>query len=91
MQEDDLKGYPHREGMVNDLISNHKLKGLTYYQLIDLIGKPEGNVEYEANLICYPIRIDYGLDIDPVYTKYLCFKLNRDSLVVDIMTRERKK
>jgi len=34
---------------------------------------------------------DYGWDIDPVYTKDLVFKLNKDSIVVDYKINEWKK
>lgn len=63
--------------MVNDLTNNHKLIGLHYRSLFNKLGP--GEVE---NLkIYYPIVVDYGSDIDPVYTKTLVFTLASDSLV----------
>jgi hypothetical protein len=91
IQTDDIENYPFRDRMIKDLTSNHKLKGLTYSQLIDLIGKPHGNIQNDSNWISYPIKIKYGGDIDPIYTKYLTFKLSKDSVVIDFKINEWKK
>jgi hypothetical protein len=85
---DGIENYPHRINMINDLLTNYKLKGLTYNQLIDLIGKPQSNIQNDSNWIYYPIKINYKNDIDPIYTKYLVFKLSMDSVVIDYKINE---
>lgn len=63
--------------MLDDLLKNYKLKGLTYNQLIETLGKkPDyGNI--------YEIVIYYNYDIDPKYVKVLEFTFDNDSTVVD--------
>jgi len=58
-------GYPKRRYMLNDLIENHKIRGLTYKQLIDTVGQP--HIDSGSNEAYYNIVLDYGWDIDPVY------------------------
>lgn len=70
--------YPYREDMLNDLVKNHKIKGLTYHQLIDSIGKPEHD---SKGAVFYNVITDFGSDIDPVYIKTLTLHLNKDSIV----------
>jgi len=88
--KDDLGLYPNRNKMLNDLIENQKLKGLTYLQLIDKIGEPEKNVSGDSNSIYYDIVTDYGHDIDPVYSKTLEFKFDTDSIITDYKINEFK-
>lgn len=72
-------GYPNRKYMLNDLIEHHQIKGLTYKQLVESIGEPcIDSGSYEAY---YNIELDYGWDIDPVYSKDMVIQLNRDSVV----------
>ena len=73
--------YKYRENMVSDLIDNHLQKGMTYKQVIDLIGKPENFGNLKNNTIGYTIMEDYGWDIDPVETKTLIIEITKDSLV----------
>lgn len=81
-------GYPNRKYMLNDLLKNHQIKGLTYKQLIDSIGEPHlDSGSYEAY---YNIILDYGWDIDPVYSKNLILQLNRDSVVTGFEIKEWK-
>ena len=77
--------------MLEDLLTNYKLKGLSYRELIDLIGEPIKNWNGENGEIFYPITTDYGYDIDPLYTKTLTFKLNTDSIVTEFKVVEWKK
>jgi hypothetical protein len=90
MYKGDLGMYPNREKMLKDLIENNKLKGLTYRELIEKIGPHEDFESGYDTCILYGIVIDYGWDIDPVYTKDLEFKLNKDSIVVDYEIKEWK-
>ena len=77
----DLGLYPKTNNMLKDLTTRHKLKGLSYSQLVDSIGPPEGFSETKPNTAYYNIVTDYGRDIDPVYIKNLIITLNADSVV----------
>jgi hypothetical protein len=80
--------FPNRKYMLNDLIENHQIKGLIYKQLVDSIGEPRmDSGSYEAY---YNIELDYGWDIDPVYSKDLVIQLNRDSVVTGFDFKEWK-
>ena len=77
--------------MLNDLINNHKLKGLTYRQLTELLGQPKQNMKDDSNAVYYNIIADFGHDIDPIYSKTLVIKLRNDSIVADYRIDETKK
>ncbi len=79
---------PSRQSMLTDLTKNHKLKGLTKTQLFNLLG-PSDHIE--KNNVYYDITVDYGNDIDPVYTKTLKFNLAGDSVVKSFSVLEWKK
>jgi len=91
LQVDDLGQYPYRQAMLNDLTSNHKLKGLSYKQLTDLIGEQQKNLIGDSSEIYYSILTDYGSDIDPVHTIALAFKLDKDSTVTEYRIDEWEK
>ena len=82
--------YPNRDKMLNDLIKNHKLKGLTYRQLVEQIGEPEQNVSGDSNTVYYNIVTDYGHDIDPIYSKTLQLGFDKDSIIIDFKIIETK-
>jgi hypothetical protein len=86
----DLQQYPYRDAMIEDLVKHHQLKGLTYKQLTTQIGEP---ARYDSDLDnpYYDVIVDYGSDIDPVYTKVLSIRLNEDSIVTGYKVREWKK
>jgi hypothetical protein len=90
-QKNDIEFYQFRDNMLKDLLSNYKLNGLSYSQLIDLLGKPDRVFNKDSDLIYYSIVTNYGRDIDPIYAKYLIFKLNKDSIVIDYKIKEWKK
>lgn len=87
--EEDAETYPHRDKMVDDLVENHHLKGLTYHQLVDSVGLPNLNYQVDSG-VYYVIKVDYGWDIDPVYSKGLFIKLNKDSIVTSVKIEEWK-
>ena len=87
----DVGMYPNREKMLKDLTENNKLKGLTYKELIAKIGPDENYKSGYDTCIFYSIVTDYGWDIDPVYSKCLVFKFNKDSVVTDYKIEEWKK
>jgi len=72
--------YPHRDRMLNDLVKNHKLTGLTYRQLIDLLGKPD-NFVADDSTVSYEILTEFGWNIDPSHGKTLDLVLGADSTV----------
>jgi len=90
-EQGDLRIYTHRKSMLNDLTKNYKLTGLSYRQLINLIGEPENYNDKEKNIVYYEIETDYGNDIDPVYTKTLQLKLTKDSTVESFTIKEWEK
>lgn len=75
--------YSHREEMVEDLMSNHLRKGMSYSEIKNLLGEPKNYSDLEENTIAYGIMEDYGWNIDPVETKTLRIELTKDSLVSD--------
>jgi hypothetical protein len=83
----DLKEYPNRNKMVDDLLENHTIKGLTIKQVFDLLGE----TEMENNTINYTILIDFGSDIDPVHTKDLEIKFNENGIAQSVKIVEWKK
>jgi len=90
LMKDDVNSYPYREAMLNDLISNYKLKGLSYKQLTDIIGVPAPGDISDYKLY-YPISEEYGMDIDPVYAKTLVIEFSKDSIVTGYRIDEYKK
>jgi len=70
--------FPERDAMLNDLISHHQLKGLTYQQLIDSLGEPANYGNKDS--VYYDIIINFGY-LDPKSGKYLVLPLNKDSVV----------
>jgi len=91
LEYSDLGQYPKRNGMVNDLLEKHKIKGLSFVQVVELIGEPEKNFTGENNEIYYQILTEYGSDIDPVHTKTLILKLDKDSTITGFKVDEWKK
>jgi hypothetical protein len=89
-EKGDLGIYPNRDEMLKDLMNNHQLKGLTYRQLVDLLGEPENYSDAEPNVAYYNVVTDYGRDIDPVYIKNLEVKFGCDSIVTDVNINEIK-
>lgn len=80
--------YPFRNSMLKDLTTHHKLVGLKYDQLVNLLGRP--NFKDDTSF-AYIVVEDYGSDIDPVYTKILDFTLSKDSVVKSFKVDEWKK
>lgn len=76
-----------RKQMLHDVVTNHKLKGLKYKDLVNYLGSADG---VENSKVYYKIIIDYGSNIDPVYTKDLVFSLSHDSVVKSFQVVEWK-
>ena len=75
--------------MLNDLVKNHKLQGLTYQQLIDSLGAP-GNFGDNDHTVRYEIITGFKSDIDPTYGKNLNITLGPDSVVTSYKISEWK-
>jgi hypothetical protein len=76
---------PYRDRMLRDLTTNYNLKGMKIYQLRKLLG-PADHVE--NGLIAYRVKIEYGGDTDPVYTKNLNFNYSKDSTITSFKVIE---
>jgi hypothetical protein len=79
--------FPKRYMMVDDLLANHKLKGLTYKQVILLLKYPQRNSHTDRSFY-YDITLKMD-GIDTAYFKGLLFKLNADSVVTDVQVFEK--
>lgn len=84
----DLESYPYREDMLSDLIQHHKIKGLTYRQLIDSLGEPENYGDLKDS-VRYDIIVNYGY-LDPKSGKYLAIGFNKDSITTGFKVVEWK-
>lgn len=82
--------YLNRDKMINDLILNHKIIGLSKIELLELLGEPENYSYAEPNSIYYNIVTDYGFDIDPVYIKNLKIEFNQSEQVLSYEIEEKK-
>ncbi len=80
---------PDRGSMLNDLLTNHKIVGLSYKQLDSLLGEPN---PADSLRVYYPIKIKYAMlspDLD--YEKDLVLYLNKDSVVTKFKVTEWEK
>lgn len=79
-EKDDIF-YAFRENMVNDLMKNHLRNGMTYNEVIKLLGETEYSPSDPPNTIGYEITVDYGWNIDPQEGKTLYIQFSSDSIV----------
>jgi hypothetical protein len=90
LQCDDIE-YTPRGSMLKDLTTNYKLKGLSYKQLVNLLGSEAKNYKGEdSSEISYPVLVEYGT-IDPIHNITLVIKLSKDSIVTDFHVDEWKR
>lgn len=87
----DLDAYPYRELMLRDILDNKKFLGQKYQTVIDSLGQPENWTSKKENELWYSVAIDYGSDIDPVYTKHLTLTMDIDSTIEKVAIREWRK
>lgn len=85
----DVFTFPFRKNMLTDLLNNYHLQGKKYSEIINLLGKPQWDIDSTYEMI-YRIDIDWGTE-DPVYFKNLRFHFSRDSVVQKFETYEWKK
>ncbi len=86
----DLMTFPNRKSMIDDLTNNFQLKGKRYNEIIELLGQPQGKGDNDLQTF-YDIDVDYGSDIDPVYSMTLAFQFDKDSVVKTFKVKEWKK
>lgn len=87
-QTDPLFPSSYRPKMLTDLTTSHKLVGLKYSQLMELLGTPDFT---DSSSLSYKIEVDYKHDIDPVYTKDLDFTFSKDSIITSFKVNEWRK
>ncbi|MBD1393736.1 hypothetical protein [Mucilaginibacter glaciei] len=79
--------WPNRNGMLDDLLATHKLKGMKYKEVINLLRYPQWNSYTDKS---FQYEINRKMDkLDTVYSKYLVLYLNQDSVVSDIKVVEK--
>lgn len=79
LYRDDVLSYPYRKLMIDDLIKNYQLKGMSFREIVKLLGQPLSSPDSVFN-IWYEVDIRWGT-IDPVYGKSLILHLNKNSIV----------
>lgn len=87
-QTDPLFPSSYRPKMLTDLTTSYKLVGFKYSQLIELLGTPDSK---DSSSLSYKIVVNYGNDIDPIYTKDLDFTFSKDSTITSFKIDEWKK
>ena len=75
--------YDNRNKMIDDLMENHLHKGMTFKNVIEMLGNHENYSDLDSNTIGYEIYVDYGSDIDPIETKTLLITFSKDSTITD--------
>ncbi|RYZ87981.1 MAG: hypothetical protein EOP04_10395 [Proteobacteria bacterium] len=64
----DIAPNPDRSLMAKDLLTKRLLNGMDTAKVIDLLGQPQYR---ESNTYSYPVKVEFGTDIDPVATEDL--------------------
>ena len=78
--------YPYRKAMVRNLLEQYPLQGISYKELSDLLGAPQG---YENNKLLYTVDIRYGLlSVDPSYIENIEVFLSPDSTLKSIELKQ---
>jgi len=75
--------YPSRTLILDDLLANHKIVGLTHYQVIQLLGSPQ---QRDTASFKYAYQIEdtgtqYNPKKNPVHIKNLMVYFSKDSVV----------
>lgn len=75
--------YPLRDNIVDDLLKNHQLKGLTYRQVIDSLGSPQNRDTLTLSYQILDNSFDYHRSKKPIHKKNLVLHFNKDSVVTN--------
>ena len=86
----DLMSFPNRKYMIDDLIKNYKFKGKKYSEIVELLNQPQSKLD-STREIYYDIDVDYGFDIDPIYSKTLSITFDKDTFVKNFEVQVWKK
>ena len=76
----DLMTFPNRKYMIDDLVKNYQLKDKKYSEIVELLNEPQSKL-YTTMQILYDIDVDYGSEIDPIYSKTLLITFDNDTVV----------
>jgi hypothetical protein len=74
---------PDRDLMAGNLLKTHQLIGLTNKQMHQLLGPPAN----DTTSTWYELKEEWDM-IDPVYSKYLIIKFNKDSVIIGAEIKE---
>ena len=86
LTKDDME-YLYRDKMLEDLITNYKLKGIKYIEVVKSLGQPQFS---DNTSLSYEVIVHYN-GIDPDYTKSFELLFNRDSIITEYKVNEWKK
>ena len=86
----DLMTFPNRKVMIDDLVKNYHLKGKTLNQIEELLGQPQSKLDSTFKIF-YDVDVNYGSDIDPIYSKTLLIEFDKDTIVKAFEVQEWKK
>ena len=85
--------YPSRGMILDDLLAKHKIVGLNHYQVIQLLGSPQGrdtaNFKYSYQIENTGPR--YNPKKKPIYVKNLVLYFSKDSIVTKTEIFEKTK
>jgi hypothetical protein len=84
-QEKDSHGnYSNRGTMLDKLLKDIPLKGLSYRQLINLLGEPSDVLKGQPEVLYYLIEMILRPGDEPDYIKSLAIQVNADSIVIKV-------
>jgi outer membrane protein assembly factor BamE (lipoprotein component of BamABCDE complex) len=73
--------YPMRDDIVDDLMANHHIKGLTYRQVIDSLGSPQRREPLKFTYQVIDNSFNYNAKKKEVRKKNLIVYFGKDSVV----------
>ena len=76
----DAMTFPNRKYMIDDLVKNYQLKDKKYSEIVELLDSPQSKLDSTMQIF-YDIDVDFGSDIDPVYSKTLSIYFDKDTVV----------
>ncbi|WP_296686485.1 hypothetical protein [Flavobacterium sp.] len=83
--------YKDREKMLYDLLDNHKIKGLKYSEICELLGNSEIESSSHSKHIKYIITTKNDSTIESKFSKELIIFLNKDSIAESIIVAKSDK
>ncbi len=73
--------FPLRDEIVDNLLTTHQLKGMTYRQVIDTLGRPQRRDTLQLSYQIIDNSFEYSRK-KPIHKKSLILYFSRDSVVV---------